>query len=173
MKTLGILLVSYHYPRVTPDADRLDSQLRRWLEAFGAEFETIQVFVAYDGHLPRHAAACDAWLLSGAPLPPANASDDHAFAMRQFLRAAHALGRTIFAINHSEHVLHDALAGVGVPRPNTSQHPRAVRNPFRSFHLRDTLHRFNPSSRTVEPLDRPTESCTRWNLSPLVEGVAA
>ena len=161
MAKLGILLACDHYPTVSADARRIDSQLRLWLASYGAVFDEIEVFATHEGALPRHAAECDAWIVSGAPLEASQAGQRNADALRQFLRAAASFRRPIFAINHAEHVVHAALAAFDAPAPASAPLPRSIQNPFRSFHGRYALYRFNPATRRVDVLPRPSVICPR------------
>lgn len=161
MSKLGILLACDHYPTVSDKADQIDAQLRYWLAATGTTFDDVEVFAVYDGALPHHAASCEAWIVSGALLPPVFDQNDRGKRLKNFLRAAASFGRPIYAINHAEHVVHDALAAFCASRPETPATPRAIQNPFRSFCARHKLHRFNPATRRVDALDRPEAICPR------------
>ena len=161
MTTLGILLACEHYPEVSAEAQYIDAQLRHWLAENGTAFDDIRVFAAYTDDLPRHAECCDAWIVSGTPLPAIFDAENRALCLRQFLRAAASFGRPIYAINHAEHVLHASLAAFDAAPPATPPTPRAIQNPFRSFQSRFCLFRFNPQLRCVEALPRPPALCPR------------
>ena len=161
MSTLGVLLACDHYPDVSSNVNEMDAQLRLWLVHAGTHFNDIKVFAAFDGDFPRHAALCDAWILSGMLLPMNGSSEDADWALKQFLRAAASIRRPIFAVHHGEHVLHAALADFDAIPPETPGCMRYIRNPFRSYQSRDTLYRFNPATRTVDALDRPVEITPR------------
>lgn len=157
MSKIGLILACDHYPVVSSDATQVDAQLRFWLAANGTTFDEIEVYAAYDGALPNHGASCDAWIISGATYPTLGQN----FAIGQFLCAAASLGRRIYAINHAEHTVHATLGAIDAPAPATPSAMRVIRNPFRSFHSGETLHRFNPSTRQVEALPRPDAICAR------------
>lgn len=161
MSNLGILLACEHYPEVRADAHLIDASLRYWLADSGTTFDGIDVFAAYAGDLPGHAASCDAWILSGVPLSDSPTGAERADAMTQFLRAAASFGRPIYAINHAEHAVHAALATCQTTPPDTSPTLRAISNPFRSFQSRYQLFRFNPATRRVDALQRPAAICPR------------
>lgn len=161
MAKLGILLACEHYPTVSSKAQEIDAQLRLWLNAYGTPITEIEVFETYQGALPRHAASCDAWIVSGVVLSAGRDEPERGYAIRQFLRAAASFGRPIYAIHHGEHLVHDALAPFCSKPPTTSPTPRSIQNPFRSFHSRSHLHRFNPSTRSVEALSKPAAICPR------------
>lgn len=161
MCRLGIVLACDHYPLVSDRVDRVDAQLRCWLDAIGIPVGEIEVFAAHEGEFPKHGAACDVWVVSGVPLTIFGPSHDHAGRLHQFLRAAAALDRTILGVHHAEHTLHAALAAVGAEPPATSPRIMSIRNPFQSFRGRDTLHRFDPVQRRVVALQRPTALCPR------------
>lgn len=155
MSKLGILLACDHYPRAAHAPQHVDAQLRLWLATFGTTFDDVEWYHVHEGQLPRHAAGCDAWVVSGVPISLPGSTVDTRWALTQFLRAAAACGRSLFAVHHGEHMLHSALAAFDAAPPVTPSVPRTVRNPFWSFHGRDTLHRFNPRTRSIEPLPRP------------------
>ncbi len=161
MTKLGLILVCDHYPLVSECVSEIDAQLRHWLLTLGIAPDAVEVFAAYDGVLPRHAGQADAWIVSGMPLRQVGEGGDGAFALRQLLQAAVSVRCPVLALNHGEHVVHAALAAVDVPPPATTPHIRAIRNPFRSFLGRDTLHRFDPLTRRVEALERPATLCPR------------
>ena len=160
MPKVGLILACEHYPAVSGDVTQFDAQLRLWLGAYGTTFDTVEVFTAYDGKLPRHAGYYDAWIVSGVPLS-LTASSDTNRALKHFLRAAAKFGRPIYAVNRGEHVLHTALTAIGAAPPTTSPFLSTIRNPFRSFLGRDTLHRFNPTTGMAEALSRPANTCPR------------
>lgn len=161
MTKLGILLACDHYPNVSSHAHQIDSQLRLWLAKSGTTFTDIEVYATHHGALPRHAASCDAWIVSGVSLAGTQASQGQVDALKQFLRAATSFGRPIYAINHAEHIVHQALAAFHAAAPETPPAPRAVSNPFRSFQGRSNLFRFNPATRRVDALPRPAAICPR------------
>ncbi len=160
MSTLGLILACDHYPAVST-RETMDAQLRLWLEAIGINAHQIEVFAAYNGELPLHAAGCDAWIFSGLPLPLTAPGTDVPTALRQFLRAAAPLGVKILAINHAEHMVHAAIGAPDAKPPETSSRILSIRNPFRSFHSRDTLHCFNRVTGAIEALPRPQAICRR------------
>lgn len=161
MSKIGLILACPHYPDVSDKPEKIDAQLRIWLGVYGTDVTEIEVYEAHAGYLPRHAASCDAWIVSGLPLPCADPKLAEGRSIAHFLLAAAALGRTIYALNHAEHLLHDALASGHATPPTTGKVLRSIRNPFRSFHSRDTLHRYNPATKAIDALQRPETLCSR------------
>lgn len=171
MSRVGVILACEHYPHVSDKVRHLDAQLRLWLEGIGIRIDAMEVFAAYDGDMPGHAARCDAWIVSGLPLPISGRGSDFTGDLHRFLRAAAAVKRTILAVHHAEHVVHAALAATDAAPPATSPYIRSIRNPFRSFQGSDTLHRYDPATRRLVLLERPTDLCPRrlfgfaWQLA--------
>ena len=166
MSKLGILLACEHYPNVDAHTNSIDAQLRHWLISYGTAVTKIEVYTLYAGELPRQVTECDAWIVSGVFLGGCDVSSGQSLALRQFLQAADSFNRTVYAVNHGEHILHNALAAFDAEAPKTPKIMRSIQNPFRSFHNRYTLHRFNPRARCVESLKRPDAISTRGIFAP-------
>ena len=157
MAHLGLLLASDHYPALPRRPESIDGQLKRWLRALGHDVMETTAYNCFEGHLPAKASDACIWLVSGPVLGWHPCCRDLGGKLRSFLRAAAAFDRPIFAVNHGEHVLHDALAGLGELPPETVKHLRSTRNPITSFQSRDRLFAYNPVARRIMEETRPEE----------------
>ncbi len=156
MSRIGILLACNHYPQVSDDPIALDAQFKKYLGALGHSADELLVFEWFNGDKPAHAGLADAWIVSGHWIAWPTSGCDSFGGLISFLRAADALGLAVFGLNHGEHILHQALALPGAPAPGTPISMRAIRNPFRSFLIRDRLFAFDPTARKVREMPRPS-----------------
>ena len=152
MSHLGILMACDHYPAVHPS--RIDSQLRGYLGACGVAADRFTAFKAHDGELPDRHDACDAWIVSGAPLFGGLDAARHRAALLDHIRRASALGQPVFGVYHGEHVLHAALCASEAPAPQSPPRPWTIRNPFWSFWQNDRLYAYHPAFGEVRPIPR-------------------
>lgn len=158
----GLLLAADHYPAVSDDPARMDAQLRHYLAANDLPVSRLTVFHCYRGDLPSPSAPCSAWIVSGAELIYDAESHDLAYRLRRLIGRLADARQPVFAMNCAEHILYDTLCADPAPRPATPATPRSVRNPFRSFWMRDRLYRYAPSRGTLEPLPRP--ACNAFTM---------
>ena len=155
MAHIGLLLACEHYPDVPEAPVKLDRQLSLWLSELGHEASSVASYRCYDCELPQSVSECDVWIVSGAALNWRPCNRDLTGLMLGFLKGAAAAGVPILGLHHGEHLVHQALAAVDAPAPDTSASIRAIRNPFASFQSRDRLFAFVPSTRSVAEQVRP------------------
>ena len=164
MSHIGILLACDHYPAVEARPEKIDRQLRLWLEQLGHKPDQISVYKAYDQEFPQSSEA-DVWIASGNLTDWHSDGTDIRGQLFCFLRGVAALGLPIFGLHHGEHLLHQALAEVGAKPPATRAHLLSIRNPFRSFHQSDAIFSFVAANRTVQQLQRPGHLVFRPSLA--------
>lgn len=137
MAHLGILLTFDHYPAVRPCLRGIDRQFLNCLSDVGHKVSQISVFDLTQG-VPTSPPECDLWVVSGTPDMIAASSPEVYHDILRWLRRLHEHS-DVYAFNHGEHVLHDALCAADAASPDTSRTPNLVRNPFWSFWHRDRL----------------------------------
>ena len=164
MSHIGILLACEHYPAVEARPEKIDRQLRLWLELLGHKPERVSVYKVHDGEIPRSVNA-DVWIVSGSLTDWHDHRADTRGQLFSFLRGVAALGAPILALHHGEHLLHEALAEIGTEPPHTRAHLLSIRNPFRSFRQNDAIFSFNATNRRVQQLPRPEHLVFRPSLA--------
>lgn len=150
MTHLGILLAAMHYPDVSADPADLDGQFRRYLASLGHVPGRITVRACHAGEPPQ--AAADCWILSGSPWLWDAGADDYE-RLLDHIRRASGRGEPVYGLNHGEEVLEAALCPARVRR-NAHSLPSSIRNPFRSFWMRDRLYALQDGALAVLPRPR-------------------
>lgn len=138
MAHLGILLTFDHYPAVRPCLRGVDRQFLNCLNDLGHKVSQISVFDLTQG-VPTSPPECDLWVVSGTPDVIAASSPEIYHDILRWLCRLDERSH-VYALNHGEHVLHDALCGADAALPGTPRTPNLVRNPFWSFWRRDRLY---------------------------------
>jgi hypothetical protein len=151
MAHLGILLTFDHYPVVRPCLRGIDRQFLNCLSEAGHKVSQVSVFDLSQG-VPQSPPECDLWVVSGTPDVIAASSPEVYHDILRWLRGLNERSH-VYALNHGEHVLHDALCSAHAAPPSTSRTPNLVRNPFWSFWRRDRLYAVR-ADRAVAALPR-------------------
>lgn len=151
MTHLGILLTFDHYPAVKPRIQGIDRQFLNCLSEQGHDVTQVSVFDLSKG-VPTAPTECDLWVISGTPDVIAASSPEFYDDILRWLRRLHERS-DVYALNHGEHVLHDAVSAADSASPVTPRTPNLVRNPFWSFWRRDKLFGVRADN-VVAPLPR-------------------
>lgn len=114
----------------------MDRQFRDYLASLGHVPSKVTVCRCYAGEKPDVEASI--WIVSGQP-SQSEVGTGHHDQLLDHIRRVGIAGQPVYGLNYGERVLEAALCKRR-DRHDRWQSPRSVRNPFRSFWMRDVLY---------------------------------